>query len=108
MAKEAEKHGGKKPKHKLRGITIHKTDKAGEHVIEHHYEDKDGNKMPSRLAQATSGMDDLHQHVEDHLGPEAEADDEQQPGAGGGAPADPGAAAGAGAGGAPAPEPAQE
>lgn len=106
MAKEAEKHGGKKPKHKLHGIFIHKTEKAGQHVIEHHYEDKDGNKLPPRLAQATDGMDDLHQHIDDHLGPDAEADDEQQPGAGGGAPADPGAGAG---GAAPAaPEPAQE
>jgi hypothetical protein len=108
MAKKEAEHRGKKPKHKLRSMTIHKTDKAGEHVIEHHYEDHDGNKLPSRLAQATTGMDDLHQHVEDHLGPEAEADDEQQPGAGGAQPADPGAA-GAGAGGAaPEPGPAQE
>lgn len=104
MAKETERHG-KARKKKLRGITIHKTDKAGEHVIEHHYEDHEGRRS-SKLATATSDMDDLHQHIDDHLGADADEGEGEQPQPGTDAGAQPEAQQGQGEGEAePEPEP---
>lgn len=94
MAKEHERAHEGTHKKKLRGITIHKTDKAGEHVIEHHHEDHEG-KRSSKLATATTDMEDLHQHIDDHIGPDAEDADQQPQGEGAPqAPPQPGAGAG--------------
>jgi hypothetical protein len=107
MAKhEEEKHEEKKPKHKLVSMHIHKADDGG-HVIEHHYEDHKGHAMPPRFGGATSSMEDLHQHIDDHMGPESDAgaspEEGDQPEAGA-ATGDQGAAAPAMAGGGGAPE----
>jgi hypothetical protein len=78
MAKEMEKKpadkggehkgGDKKPKHKLRAIHTSVADDGG-FVHEHHYEDHKGNPMPPRLGGVSSDMEDLHQHMDDHLAP---------------------------------------
>src|SRR5579862_5333996 len=71
MAKE--KHESKGKKKHLVGITTHKTDQKGVHVHEHHYRDEEG-KESSSYGGATMDMADLHQHMDDHLGPEAEGE----------------------------------
>jgi hypothetical protein len=97
MAKEHERHEGAHKKKTMHGMTIHKTEKPGEHVIEHHYEDEDG-KRSSKLATATTDMDDLHQHIDDHMGPDAEDAQAQPPDAAAAqTPPQPGAGAGEGA-----------
>lgn len=98
MAKAEKKHeGGGKKKH-LKAITTHKTDKPGVFVHEHHYTDEDGGNPSSSYGGVSDGMQDLHQHMDDQLGP-GSADE-----GGGGTPADAaGAAGGAAPGGAGAP-----
>jgi hypothetical protein len=84
MAKEKHeaKHGKKKH---LVGITTHKTDQPGVHVHEHHYRDEDG-KESSSYGGVSTDMADLHQHMDDHLAPDAEEAQEGPPGGPGGAP----------------------
>lgn len=99
MAKE--KHDGKHGKKKhLTAITTHKTDQPGVHVHEHHYEDEAGNKSSS-YGGVSQDMADLHAHMEDHLGPDAEEQAEASPDAGAGPGGAPGGAAGAPGGGGP-------
>lgn len=83
MAKEKEEkkpehEGAKKPKHKLRSIHTHFTDDGGA-VHEHHYEDHKGQPMAPRYGGVSSDMADLHQHMDDHAGPEMNAQGEAEP-----------------------------
>lgn len=81
MAKEEKKeHGGgeKKPKHKLKSIHTHFTEDGGA-VHEHHYEDHKGNPLPPRYGGVSSDMADLHQHMDDHAGPQMNAQEETEP-----------------------------
>jgi hypothetical protein len=87
------KESAKKPKMKLRGIMTTKAD-DGSFVHEHHYEGKGGEHHPPRFGGTSSDMKDLHDHMEDHFGDQAESNDEadgpqpdEQQGA---APAEPG------------------
>lgn len=104
MAKEKEDgkkaEHSKKPKHKLKGIHTHVADDGG-FVHEHHYEDDKGHALPLRFGGVSENMEDLHQHMDDHLGPEAAGADEGQ--GDGDEDAQPGQA-GAGAGQEPEPE----
>lgn len=95
MAKKAAEH--EKGKKHLHGITIHKTEKPGEHVITHHYKDHEGNSLPDTFGGAATDMQDLHDHIDDHLAPEAEAaaPQQQEPPPAQGAPAEAAAPQGA-------------
>ena len=84
MAKEAKHHR----KH-LKAITTHKAHDGG-FVHEHHYEDAAGNHS-TEYGGVSQDMADLHQHMDDHLGPDAdaqqaEAPDQGTPDQGGAAP----------------------
>jgi len=57
----------KKEKLKLRAITTTKAD-DGSFIHEHHYEGKDGQRHPARFGGSSSNMQDLHDHMEDHMG----------------------------------------
>jgi hypothetical protein len=78
MAKEEAKKesGGKKPKLKLHGIMTHKAD-DGTYVHEHHYVGKNGEHHPPRFGGTSSNMKDLHDHMDDHFGDQAESNDEE-------------------------------
>lgn len=94
--KSKSEHGGKKKS--LKAITHHKAEGGG-FVHEHHYEGDDG-KDKSVFAGFSPDLEDVHQHIDDHLGPQAEEQpDEQQPPDQGAAPPD------QGGGGAPPPAP---
>lgn len=88
MAKEKEKHAAAKHgKKRLHAITTHKAD-DGSFVHEHHYRDQDGADSKT-FGGVSADMADLHQHMDDHLGPDAEqaqADPNAAPGGPGGAP----------------------
>jgi hypothetical protein len=91
MAKEEKKPEGKKGKKKhLTGIMTHKAEDGG-FVHEHHYKDEDGNESKS-FGGVSADMDDLQQHMQDHLGPQATTGDDEESGAPPGAGAAPGAA----------------
>jgi hypothetical protein len=90
------KESGKKPKLKLHAITTTKAD-DGSYVHEHHYQGKNGEHMPPRFGGTSADMKDLHDHMEDHFGDQAEGNQEEegdQPDQGEGAPAAPAAAGG--------------
>jgi hypothetical protein len=83
------KESGKKPKLKLRAITTTKAD-DGSYVHEHHYEGKGGEHHPPRFGGTSSDMKDLHDHMEDHFGDQAQGnaeEDGEQPDQEQGAPA---------------------
>jgi len=94
MAKE-KKHEGKDAKKKhLHAITTHKAE-DGTAVHEHHYRDEEG-KESSSFGGVSTNLDDLQQHMADHMGDHFQ-DQQQQPdpaaggdgGAGGGGAAPP-------------------
>lgn len=101
MAKEEHKkevgsegHGkAKKPKLKLHAITTTKAE-DGSYVHEHHYMGKSGEHHPPRFGGTSASMDDLHDHMNDHFGDQAQGNeetDEPQPDEQeGAAPAEPG------------------
>jgi hypothetical protein len=64
---KSKKAGSKAPKKKLRAITHHIAEDGG-FVHEHHYH---GNPPTSSFGGYSENLADLHQHVDDHLSPEA-------------------------------------
>lgn len=90
MAEKEKKAKTKVPRKKLKAITHHKADGGG-FIHEHHMEDEAGNKSSS-FAGFSPDLADVHQHIDDHLGPDAEAAEQgpEEAGApgGGGAPPD--------------------
>jgi hypothetical protein len=97
MAEKEKSKKTKAPKKKLRAITHHIAEDGG-FVHEHHYH---GNPPTSSFGGYSENLADLHQHVDDHLSPEAMGGgdgggggEDDEGGAGGGAP--PQAAAGGG------------
>jgi len=88
MAEDKEK--GKKSEHKgkkkLKGVTHHLAEDGGV-VHEHHYEDG-----TSTYGGYSPTLEDVHSHIDDHLGPEMastapaqEPEGDEGPGGGGGA-----------------------
>jgi hypothetical protein len=71
------KESAKKPKMKLHAITTTKAD-DGSFVHEHHYMGKNGEHHPPRFGGTSSGMKDLHDHMEDHFGDQAESNDGEE------------------------------
>lgn len=90
--KSEHKAGKKEGKKHLRAITTHKAD-DGSFVHEHHYTNHKGEALPASFGGVSTDMDDLKQHMEDHMSPEADqgGEDEQ---ADEGAEPQPGAAPG--------------
>lgn len=68
MAKAKKKH--------LTSIHTHKAHDGG-FVHEHHYRDDEGNQS-SAFGGVSSDMADLHQHMDDHLGPGADQGEPDQ------------------------------
>jgi hypothetical protein len=104
MAKEAKSpkehksgDGGKSGKKKrLTGLMTHVAD-DGSFVHEHHYRDHKGQPLPPSFGGVSTNMEDLQQHMQDHLAPASEdaqqaqgapegGDDSEAPAAGGGPP----------------------
>jgi hypothetical protein len=71
------KEAGKKPKMKLHAITTTKAD-DGSFVHEHHYQGKNGEHHPPRFGGTSSDMKDLHDHMEDHFGDQAESNEGEE------------------------------
>lgn len=71
------KESGKKPKLKLHAITTTKAD-DGSYVHEHHYQGKNGEHQPPRFGGTSADMKDLHDHMEDHFGDQAEGNDAEE------------------------------
>lgn len=78
---EKSKHEAKReaPKKKhLHAITTHKAD---DHTVvhEHHYRDEEGNSLPPSYGGVSTSLDDLNQHMADHMGDHFEQDQEPEP-----------------------------
>jgi hypothetical protein len=71
------KESGKKPKKELHAITTTKAD-DGSFVHEHHYKGKGGEHEPPRFGGTSSNMADLHDHMEDHFGDQAESNEGEE------------------------------
>lgn len=71
------KESSKKPKMQLHAITTTKAE-DGSYVHEHHYMGKNGEHHPPRFGGTSSDMKDLHDHMEDHFGDQAESNDGEE------------------------------
>lgn len=72
----AEKEKSEKKAKKLKAITHHKAEGGG-YVHEHHYEGEKGGPDTSTFAGFSPDLADVHQHIDDHLGPPQGGADEQ-------------------------------
>jgi hypothetical protein len=85
MAREEHKSDKRPAKRHLKGLTVHKADDGG-FVHEHHYQGERGRPDTSSYGGYSPDLEDVLQHVQDHLGPQADDQDQTPaPDQGGGA-----------------------